>query len=1157
VQPFFHREGILNIQRHSKFLTSLVTSLILFSLVISPALAAAGDTTRVSVASDGTQGSGGDSIRNSISADGRYVAFSSDASNLVSGDTNGTSDVFVHDRQSGQTTRVSVASDGTQGNSLSGSPSISADGRYVAFLSGASNLVSGDVNGYWDDVFVHDRQTGQTTLVSVASDGTQESLFSDQPSISADGRYVAFESLASNLVSGDTNSEWDVFVHDRQSGQTTRVSVASDGTQGNSGSFSPSISADGRYVEFLTDASNLVSGDTNGYTDVFVHDRQSGQTTRVSVASDGTQGAGSSFYAAISADGRYVAFDSDANNLVSGGTSQWEGIFIHDQQTGITTCVSIASDGTQGDSLSSKPSISADGRYVAFLSQASNLVSGDTGGYGHDDVFVHDRQSGETTRVSIASDGTQGNYPHWNTNPSISADGRYVAFSSDASNLVSGDTNGVYDVFVHENGALPAVASISGRVADGSSNGIAGVSISDGAGHTASTDSSGNYTLSGLAAGTYTITPSKSGYTFSPPSQTLTLSTDTSGVNFSATPIDINPPANITDLTTFLGAVNGSDVNVLLKWTAPGNDNNSGTALQYDIRYSNVPLTDSSWNNGIKVVNIPMPIAAGSSQTVFVNSLATNQRWYFSIKTVDAAGNWSGLSNIPSIQDSGFRPKPSGYNFPNYVDSPATDFTIEDMRTMLGDDVVCQTVKDGNCTLKDKAKTWQTLVLDKMKGGHCDGMSTTSLLFFKGLGDGLGIFDSKANNTYDLNIANIRRHIAYYWTLLNSESVKKVFNLAFEKTPDQALADLQTGLDGISSPTNLVIYNKNRSGNYPCTLGIFNCNAKGHTITPYALQEMGDGIWHVWVYDNNNPAYLNDYVEINVIAKTWKYDEKGWSGDANSHTIAAVPVKAYLDSAIGNCPWCTEGNLPSQIWTSNDISLLVTDESGQHIGNDGTNSFQEIPGAYLFIPPGGLDAPIAPVYYLPVTHQYSIQVTGKDPSTMNGLSSQTSVTSSITQFSDDQAVTIDNIASQDQIKVAKNEIAYTAAAQNSEGIQLSTDDLAGIYQFSFDQMQVGSSNSVNIKFDNAKNQVIFKNTGSPTGTYSLTISKTTDAGTNSFNNNQIQVQQNDTQYIKLDTWNNNGITIEVDKNSDGTIDQTIIYGNHNQSIGVYLPLVIH
>ena len=432
------------------FFTAIALSLVALPIssaqAVSPMRApTAGTTTRVSVASDGTQGNDF-SVEPSISASGRYVAFNSLASNLVSGDTNGVVDVFVHDRKTGQTTRVSVASDGTQGNELSDAPSISDDGRYVAFFSNASNLVSGDTNET-GDVFVHDRKTGQTTLVSVASDGTQGNGGSGHAAISPNGRYVAFQSEASNLVSGDTNNTIDVFVHDRKTGQTTLVSVGSNGTQGNDLSLHPSISADGRYVAFDSLATNLAEGgDTNSTSDVFVHDLKTGQTTLVSVASDGTQGSGYSFVPSISASGRYVAFDSFATNLVSGDTNFAPDIFVHDLKTGQTTRVSVASDGTQGNSDSGGRSISATGRYVAFHSFATNLVSDDTNFTG--DTFVHDRKTGQTTRVSVASDGTQGN--DFSGDPSISATGHFVAFTSFATNLVSGDTNGTGDIFVHD-----------------------------------------------------------------------------------------------------------------------------------------------------------------------------------------------------------------------------------------------------------------------------------------------------------------------------------------------------------------------------------------------------------------------------------------------------------------------------------------------------------------------------------------------------------------------------------------------------------------------------------------------------------------------------------------------------------------------------------
>jgi Tol biopolymer transport system component len=402
-------------------------------------------TQRLSVASDGTEGNA-ISISPSISGDGRYVAFESFASTLVPGDTNDAHDVFVNDRVTGATEQVSVAGDEAKGNDFSGAPSISTDGRYVAFESFASNLVPGDTNET-EDVFVRDRVAGTTERVSLAGDGTQGNDFSGEPAISADGRYVAFESLATTLVPGDTNGSKDVFVHDRVTGATQRVSVADDGTQGNAFAELPSISADGRYVAFDSNASTLVAGDTNQTNDVFVRDRVAGTTGRVSVASDGTQGSLNSGEASISADGRYVAFESLAANLVPGDSTGTFDVFVRDRDAATTEMVSVAADGTPGrPGFSQQPSISADGRYVAFMSLAANLVPGDTNGT--EDVIVHDRNTGTNERVSVASDGTEADFA--SQQPSISADAHYVAFESDASNLVPvpGDTNFDADVFV-------------------------------------------------------------------------------------------------------------------------------------------------------------------------------------------------------------------------------------------------------------------------------------------------------------------------------------------------------------------------------------------------------------------------------------------------------------------------------------------------------------------------------------------------------------------------------------------------------------------------------------------------------------------------------------------------------------------------------------
>ena len=272
-------------------------------------------------------------------------------------------------------------------------PSISANGRFVAFTLFASNLVPGDTN---ETVHVHDRKTGITTLVSVDSAGNEGNGNSGVASISANGRFVTFTSIASNLVPGDTNETQDVFVHDRKTGITTRVSVDSAGNEGNrastergnTGSFGSSITANGRFVAFMSSASNLVPGDTNETEDVFVHDRKTGITTRVSVNSAGNEGNNGSFGGSISANGRFVAFESGASNLVPGDTNETGDVFVHDRKTGITTLVSVDSAGNEGNDTSFAPSLSANGRFVTFTSIASNLVPGDTNGV--EDVFVHE-----------------------------------------------------------------------------------------------------------------------------------------------------------------------------------------------------------------------------------------------------------------------------------------------------------------------------------------------------------------------------------------------------------------------------------------------------------------------------------------------------------------------------------------------------------------------------------------------------------------------------------------------------------------------------------------------------------------------------------------------------------------------------------------------
>lgn len=412
------------------------------------------NTERVSERSNGVEGND-DSFWCAISGDGRFVGFTSRASNLIGADRNDATDVFLFNRETETPEFVSVRSTGTQGNRGSDSPSLSYTGRYVAFATAASNLaIKGDRNGV-NDVFVYDRNEGRTNRASIRSDLGEANGSSYDPSISSNGRFVAFTSSADNLaVKGDNNGREDVFVHDRTTLRTNRVSISSKLKEGNGSSYSPSISGDGRMVTFVSQANNLVRRDTNRRPDIFVYNRSTRKTIRVSIAGDGTQANGESSAPMISADGGFVAFHSNASNLIASDTNNRTDVFVHDLSSGETTRISrgMANSEPNGDSFI--PAISADGRYVAFQSTASNLVAGDTNGtpdqYQGLDVFRYDRQTNQTERVSVGDDGEQANGPSNDPgdDPSITADGRYVCFASFASNLVEDDTNGAYDVFV-------------------------------------------------------------------------------------------------------------------------------------------------------------------------------------------------------------------------------------------------------------------------------------------------------------------------------------------------------------------------------------------------------------------------------------------------------------------------------------------------------------------------------------------------------------------------------------------------------------------------------------------------------------------------------------------------------------------------------------
>jgi TolB protein len=375
----------------------------------------------------------------SISADGTRVAFASLASNLVPGDSGEWIDVFVHDRLTGSTKRITAAADGAEGDGSSFSPAISADGRYVAFDSYAANLSLGDTNGA-SDVFLHDLFSGSTVRVSSTIPGGPPAGHSEFPSISSDGRYVAFESTAPDLVVHDSNGFGDVFVWDRMTGRTRRVSLnsAPAGISGQAelGSGLPSISADGSVVAF-------VSADANYRHDVYIRDLRHGRTTRASIGTHGQESHADASAPVLSADGRHVAFHV-AWPLVPEDADWTRDVYVRDLDRKLTVLASTpAQAGADGDAPSYNPVLSADGGYVAFTSFAP-LVPGDLNQV--QEVYLREMVTGRLSRVAVNVAGTPASGSSYGA--AITADARTIAFGSSAANLVPFDNNHADDVFV-------------------------------------------------------------------------------------------------------------------------------------------------------------------------------------------------------------------------------------------------------------------------------------------------------------------------------------------------------------------------------------------------------------------------------------------------------------------------------------------------------------------------------------------------------------------------------------------------------------------------------------------------------------------------------------------------------------------------------------
>ncbi|MDA0160451.1 hypothetical protein OM076_09250 [Solirubrobacter ginsenosidimutans] len=434
------------------WLSALLTGVVL--LPAGSAAAAVGDLLLASRAGGATGVKGdGDSFEPRLSADGRFVVFATTATNLDPADTDAAvPDVYVRDLQAGVTTLVSraVGPDGAKGDGASDAPAISADGRYVAFVSEAANLDPAKTDAAVPGVFLRDLREHTTTLVSRASDGATANADAAAPAISADGHVVAFESDATNLASGDTDELTDVFARDLTAGTT--VLVSGPGTDPRTGaSTQPAISADGATVAFSSTVTGLVPEDTDPLSDVFMRGLATGALTLVSRSdgADGEKGNAASDSPAFSGDGHLVAFSSAAANLDPADLDNVSDVFVRDLARH-TTAIASLSDGPtggKGDADSTAPALSQTGRFVAFAS-LSALDPADADALA--DVYSRDSVTGRTRLLSRASGvlGTKGDGA--SDSPSISADARFASYASAAANLHPEDADVLTDVFVRD-----------------------------------------------------------------------------------------------------------------------------------------------------------------------------------------------------------------------------------------------------------------------------------------------------------------------------------------------------------------------------------------------------------------------------------------------------------------------------------------------------------------------------------------------------------------------------------------------------------------------------------------------------------------------------------------------------------------------------------
>jgi len=505
--------------------------------------------------------------------------------------------------------------------------------------------------------------------------------------------------------------------------------------------------------------------------------------------------------------------------------------------------------------------------------------------------------------------------------------------------------------------------------------------------------------------------------------------------------------------------------------------------------------------------------------------------------------------------DTRFRPVANGYQFYNYADVQPTDFTITDTRKMFGDAEVCVT-GSSPCLPRQAYVAFTDYVNETIRVGHCDGITLTTLRFFLSLDRPTAL---KANvfSAFNLPRELARRSIAYYWSLQVPDPVARIKYDSMQRTPVEILQMLMTAMTSRSRDlTSIHVFNADLTA--------------GHSMTPYRIDSAGNGVWRVWVYDSNHPynprspADSNRYISISTRTNTWSYDLGytfgTWSGNATSHNLAIVPVSAYSLPPVCFLCWQT-GASTSGLLVSPDANtqLLVTDAAGRRLGTLNGTVYEEIPGAFRDVLPGGLGQRDAPVFHLPITSTYafllSLPVTGT-------LLPTTTAPSSITEFGPGFVTSVSDINLKDTqssrlaVRADGHQLVYQSPITDRDTFRMIVETADQSRQLIVRGATIGAGRTMTLTIDDGRGRFIIDNSQNISGTYDLTFTRITAIEVQTFTTFNVPLGTGDTQSIDFGAWSGTGpMTMTINLSSQGTLTQTLPLPN--LQFKNYIPVFVN